>query len=333
MVKHITIENLELKKKQIDAKRPLAQNLVENLEKWFALELNYTSNALEGNTLTRKETSVILEKGITIGGKTLREHLEIINHENALQFLSTLINQKNLTEAQLLQIHSIILSGIDNPNAGRYRDVSVRISGSSTILPSPRKVPHLMEHFFNNTINHDNHPVIKAALAHYELVTIHPFIDGNGRSARLLMNLILMQNGYPPAIIRTSDRMRYLSLLEQAQTQELLEPFLKFIYNCVARSLDIYLKAIEGQIVGMNFSQKPKNYLRIGEIAKITQESVPTIRFWTQNGLLNSIGATNAGYAIYSPQAVEVVKKIRHLQKSQKMSLEEIKAYMMKSVP
>lgn len=324
------LEVIDFKKQQLDKKRPLPPNLVENLDKWFSLELTYTSNALEGNTLTRQETAVVLEKGITIGRKTLREHLEVINHEQALSFIQSLVHNKNVSESQLLHIHALILNGIDNPNAGRYRDVPVRISGSATILPAPRKVPKLMESFFSELANSNKHPATKAALAHYELVTIHPFIDGNGRSARLLMNLILMQHGYPPAIIRTQDRLRYLQLLEQAQTQDLIEPFLQFIYNNVSKSLDIYLKALEEQTVGMVFQKKPKKYFQIGEVAKQANESVPTIRFWTQQGLLSPVGSTNAGYAIYDENAITLAKKIRLLQETKKMHLSEIKAYLLK---
>ena len=326
----VMLEKIDFKKQQLDKKRPLPPNLVENLDKWFSLELTYTSNALEGNTLTRQETAVVLEKGITIGKKTLREHLEVINHEKAINFIGALVHDKCISESQLLDLHALVLNGIDNPNAGRYRDVPVRISGSATILPAPRKVPKLMEDFFKDVVNGDKHPVTRAALTHYELVTIHPFIDGNGRSARLLMNLVLMQHGYPPAIIRTQDRLRYLQLLEQAQTQDLTEPFLQFIYSSVSRSLDIYLKALEGHTVGMLFSKKPKNHFRIGEVAKQANESVPTIRFWTQQGILIPIGSTNAGYAIYDESAIELARKIRLLQETTKMSLNEVKAYLLK---
>lgn len=328
----VMLKRIEQKKNQLDVKRPMPANLLANLERWFDLELTYTSNALEGNTLTRRETAVVLEKGITIGGKTLREHLEIINHEKAINFMKELIDQRGITETQALELHALILEGIDNPNAGKYRDVAVRISGSATILPNPQKVPYLMDKFFKNIVNNNNqHPLTRAALAHYELVTIHPFIDGNGRSARLLMNLILLQNGYPAAIIRPSDRLRYLKLLEDGQTGGLIEPFLNFIYQSVERSLDIYLRALQGDVVGVEFSKKPKNYLSVGELSKITNESIASIRFWTQKQLLSTVGTTSAGYVMYSPQAATQIKKIRDLQKNQRLSLDEIKCLFEKS--
>lgn len=321
----MNLEDLDYKKQQLDTYRPMSQALLHNLESWFNIELTYTSNAIEGNTLTRQETVVVLEKGITIGGKTLKEHLEVINHEQALSFIKTLVDKNGITESELLHIHAIILGGIDNANAGRYRDIAVRIAGSSTILPNPLKIPYLMTKFFKEIFDSTYHPVTKAARAHYELVTIHPFIDGNGRSARLLMNLILIQNGYPPAIVRTQDRLRYLKLLELSQTGGPIEPFLTFIYLCVNRSLDIYLGALNSQTVGMSFVNKATNLYRIGELAKKTNESVATIRFWTKLGILKPAGTTDVGYTIYSDDSINVVKQIRQLQLSNK-SLEEIQA-------
>lgn len=201
---------LNKKKQQLDNVRPLPPELVKNLDEWFKVELTYTSNAIEGNTLSRRETAIIIEKGLTIGDKSLIEHIEATNHSKALDLLHKLQQKKpqQITENDILAIHGIVLRGIDDDNAGYYRKVAVSISGSSVIMPNPIKVPDLMASFIGwLTSTTDLHPVMIAAEAHYRLVTIHPFTDGNGRTARLLMNLILMMNGYPPAIIKPEERL------------------------------------------------------------------------------------------------------------------------------
>jgi len=237
---------LSEKKDELDQYRPLDKALVNNLDEWFRVELTYTSNAIEGNTLTRRETALVVEKGLTVGGKSLTEHLEATNHAHALDWVKDQINRKpkSLTENDILNIHNIILKGIDDENAGHYRSVPVRISGSSVILPNPVKVPDLMQNFQNWFCESSKmHAVELAAEAHYQLVTIHPFVDGNGRTARLLMNLILMMEGYPPAIIRKRDRLAYIGALEQAQLGGSKDNYFKIIAKAVERSLDIYLKA------------------------------------------------------------------------------------------
>ncbi|MBF0300912.1 MAG: Fic family protein, partial [Oligoflexia bacterium] len=183
---------LTTKKQKLDRLRPFPVNFEKSLHEWFKVELTYTSNAIEGNTLTRRETAIVIEKGLTIGGKDLREHLEAKNHAEALDFINTLIKKRpsQLSEKNVLTIHEIILKGIDDENAGCYRNVPVRISGSTVVLPNPRKVPELMEEFFEWIASkHALHPVAFAGEAHYRFVSIHPFVDGNGRTARLMMNL------------------------------------------------------------------------------------------------------------------------------------------------
>ena len=193
-------DRLTRKKQELDGFRPLPPALVRNLDDWFRVELTFTSNAIEGNTLTRAETALVVEKGLTVGGKSLREHLEAANHAKALDFVHSLVSKapSEITAKDVLSIHEMILKGIDDDSAGFYRSVPVRISGSAVIMPNPRKVPDLMDAFQDwLTAPHDLHPVAFAAEAHYRLVTIHPFTDGNGRTARLLMNLLLMHAGLP----------------------------------------------------------------------------------------------------------------------------------------
>jgi Fic family protein len=188
-------------KLKLETLRPFPPAALENLERWFEVELTYTSNAIEGNTLTRAETALVLEKGLTVGGKPMKDHLEAINHRNALQKMKALTRQDRLILDDILALHECVLKGVDDTHAGGIRSVSVRVSGSMVVFPTPLKVPYLLDEFVawlnsEQTMN----PVQKAALAHYKLVSIHPFIDGNGRTARLLMNLILIKHGYPPSL-------------------------------------------------------------------------------------------------------------------------------------
>ncbi len=240
------IKQLEQKKTLLDSHRPLPPELINNLQEWFDIELTYTSNAIEGNTLTRQETALVVEKGLTVKGKPLKDHLEATNHTNALHLIKSLVNLKpsDLTESQLLEIHASVLKGIDDPHAGKYRKVSVRIAGSTVVFPSALKVPDLMHVFMQWVQSIDLDPLTHAAMAHYKLVSIHPFIDGNGRTARLLMNLILMMSGYPPAIIKPEDRLDYINALESAQLGGTLDPFIDLILQAVDNSLDIYLDAL-----------------------------------------------------------------------------------------
>jgi len=318
---------LTTKKDQIDKFRPLPPALVQNLEEWFLIELTYTSNALEGNTLTRKETAAVVEKGLTIGGKSLVEHLEATNHAKALTDIMALAGSKtfDLSENDILTIHNTILRGIDDENAGHYRSIPVRISGSPVVLPNPRRVPDHMQNFIAElTAENDKHPVELAAQAHYQLVTIHPFVDGNGRTARLLMNLILLQHGYPPALIRTRDRMKYISALEKAQLGGSIADYHKVIFDAANRSLDIYLNAVTGKDEKQVSKTPASPLLRIGQLAKETGESNATIRYWTKEGLLEVSDTTEAGYQLYAPEMVKRVEMIRDLQ-SQRYTLTEIR--------
>ena len=320
-------ELLTRKKEKLDSFRPLSPALVSNLERWFLIELTYTSNAIEGNTLNRKETAAVVEKGVTIGGKSLVEHLEATNHVRALKKINDWVmsKTKKISESDILNIHDTILRGIDDDYSGRYRNIPVRISGSKVILPNAIKVPKLMFEFVA-WLQSDKkiHPVELSAEAHYQLVSIHPFVDGNGRTARLLMNLILLQHGYPPALIRKRDRMKYINSLEQAQLGGSKEDYSQIIFDAVNRSLDIYLNAVTDNNQKEIESDAQKHLLRIGQIAKKSGESTSTIRYWTKEGLLVVADMMESGYQLYSDDMLLRIKKIRELQ-NQRFTLREIK--------
>ncbi len=216
-----------------------------------ALELEYTfeSNRIEGNTLTLRETDLVINEGLTISGKSMREHLEAINHQEAIAYIKHLMEKNTVfNEREVLSIHNLILRGIMPEDAGRYRRVQVMIKGSSFMPPQPFMVSKEMEDFFiwYESNKKSLHPIVLAAELHERLVTIHPFIDGNGRTSRLVMNLILLQHGYVIANIKGDydSRMQYYNALETAQTKNNKEDFLLFVAQIEKESLERYLDII-----------------------------------------------------------------------------------------
>lgn len=322
------ILSCENKKNILDSFKPLPKDLVKNLNEWFRVELTYTSNAIEGNTLTRQETAMVVDKGLSVNGKSIQELLEATNHAQAFDFIRLLLEKKGrrqeIVERDLLEIHRLILQHIDDHNAGKYRDVAVRIAGSRVILPNAKKVPELMDDFilWLQGINKD-YPVKIAADAHFKLVTIHPFTDGNGRVARLLLDLILMQNGYPPAIIYKEDKRAYIDAIEKGQLTGNLVNYYQVIYKAVEASLDIYLEALQPQ-ESTPKKVSGKKLLKIGELSKLTEETVPTLRYWTNEGLLIVVSHTKGGYQLYSSDMVNRVKEVRKMQKEERLTIAEI---------
>lgn len=234
-------------KKRIDKHRPLSKNLAISLHEKLIVEWTYNSNAIEGNTLTMSETKVVLE-GITIGGKTMVEHLETINHRDAILFIEDLItDEKELTEWNLKNIHALILKGIDDSNAGRYRIENVLISGAKHIPPKHFELNYLMQKLIQEYKDDwlGLHPIIRATLLHGEFVKIHPFIDGNGRTGRLLLNFELMRSGYTPIIIKNEQRATYYDVLDLAHTTMNYGPFIQLVANLVIESEQLWLSVIE----------------------------------------------------------------------------------------
>lgn len=216
-------EQLTDLKKCLDSLRPLSEAQVQNLNESFDIEYTYESNRIEGNTLTMQETHLVVNKGLTVKGKSMVEHLEAVNHQEAIDYIRDIASKQiSLDKRTLLDIHSLVLHGIDRENGGKYRQENVMISGSEFKPPMFLQVPHLMDEFFEfyNTHTDSMHPVELASELHERLVTIHPFIDGNGRTARLLMNLILIRHGYPMTILSSNNdkRHQYYNSLEATQT-------------------------------------------------------------------------------------------------------------------
>ncbi|MBI2611622.1 Fic family protein [Candidatus Gottesmanbacteria bacterium] len=327
------LSRIHQKKQRLDTFQSLSNEISKNLDEWFRIELTYTSNAIEGNTLSRIETALVVEKGITVEGKSIKEHLEAVNHAKAYQFIQTLTDKTktSITERTILDIHSLILQNIDTVNAGRYRTIPVRIAGSTAIMPNAIKVPDLMSEFIK-WLHHKKEGIVKiAADAHFKLVSIHPFTDGNGRTARLLMNLILMQAGYPPAIIRKEDRRTYINSIEKGQLSGDLSEYYPVVFSAVERSLDIFLSTLEEKKGKPEFLKK--KLMTIGKLAKESNETVSTIRYWTKEGLLKPSQISKGGYQLYNPDTIKIIKKIRKLQKEKRLTIQELKQVMGKDHP
>lgn len=236
------VDNLN---KKLESKRPIPKATLKSIKESINLEWTYNSNGIEGNTLTLRETQIVLE-GITVGGKSIKEHLEAINHEQAILYLDELIKEKEpITEWNIKNIHQLVLKDIDNENAGKYRTEPVTIKGATHIPPSYLIVPELMEKLI---LNYDNwsqyHPIIRAALLHGELVKIHPFVDGNGRTSRLIMNLSLMNNGYLPIIIKKEKRLEYYNSLDKAHITGDYTDFVKLVTDLEIEMLTKYLELL-----------------------------------------------------------------------------------------
>ena len=249
---------IDKKKAQLDKLRPFPQNTLKSLQEKISLEWIYHSNAIEGNTLTLKETKVVLE-GITIGGKSVQEHLEAINHKEAIQYLYEIIKSKEkLSEWQIRQIHAFILKKIDPKNAGVYRKENVFISGAKHTPPDPIHVPEEMKNLLNcyKTKWKNLHPLERASLLHIDFVKIHPFTDGNGRTSRLLQNFELMKEGFPPIIIKKEKRLEYYDALDKTHKKGGYEDFIKLSAECLEKSLDLYLQTVQPV-----YSKNSKNWI------------------------------------------------------------------------
>lgn len=228
--------------KEINKFRPLDSHMVKQVKEYYRIGLTYSSNAMEGNSLTETETKIVIEDGITIGGKPLRDHYEAMGHSEAYNLIYTISKDKKITEDNIKELHRLFYYRIDEANAGQYRKVRVFISGSRYPMPLPDSVTVLMQKFVTglSELRKKLHPVEYAAMAHKDFVFIHPFIDGNGRVARLLMNLILLQEGYNIAVIPPILRQEYIRTLEKAHKDD--KDFATFIARMVKETQQDYLR-------------------------------------------------------------------------------------------
>ena len=238
-------------KRYLDEFRPFDAHQIDKLREVFDTEYTYHSNKIEGSTLTLRETDLVVNKGMTIGGKSLREHFEAVNHAHAITRIRELAGREaDIDEHVVRELHALIMQGIDYDFPGRYREERVRIAASQHVPPNYARVPELMSglYAFHDASKATMHPVRLAAEMHEKLVTIHPFRDGNGRTSRLLMNLILLRSGYPVTVIsgEPTERLRYYESLEAAQIAQPFDntAFQRFIAETVHAWLIKYLEMI-----------------------------------------------------------------------------------------
>lgn len=249
------LTSIAAKKKRLDELRPLSTKVLSNLEHYYDLELTYTSNAVEGNTLSPVETTLVIEKGITVSGKPLKDHLEALDHYDAIRYVRELARQVTpLTENDVRNIHKLVVQRSAPRMAGQYADLPrfVRTETGRHTFPSPAVVPALMRDFSRWLATAPTTPEA-AFTAHRRLVDIHPFNDGNGRTARLLMNLILIRGGYPPVAVRPEDQLEYIRSLQHAGHGN----FNAFLYRRLDATLGEYLSALREAMPPEANSRRP----------------------------------------------------------------------------
>lgn len=240
----ILLQQIAEKKAELDRLRPLSHDVIASLQKYYDVELTYTSNAIEGNTLTLRETAEVIEHGITVGGKNLRDHLEAVDHYEALQWMRDLAGHETpIGEAVVRELHRRIVARSQPDIAGIYSRFPRRIAGSAVPFPNPVKITGLMQEFGAELETAPRTPAA-AFEAHFRLTAIHPFGDGDGRTARLLMNLLLLRGGYPPVAVRPEDRSHYLEALEQGSLADDLRDFQSLMHVRLDATLDEYLGAV-----------------------------------------------------------------------------------------
>jgi Fic family protein len=259
---------LEEKLSKLNEYRPLPKEVIVKLNEQFAIEMTYNSNAIEGNTLTLQETAWVIQDGLTIKGKSMKDHLEARDHYSALTFLYEVIEQdvrQTISEMLIRTIHQLVVRETEQQTAGAYRTGNVLITGANHTPPDVSAVPSAMQDLIEWMRRNQKklHPVELAAIVHHKLVNIHPFFDGNGRTARVVMNLILLREGYPLAIVLKNDRKKYYRSLAKADAGD-IRPFTQFIAQAVERSLNVYLKIIAPPV------KRSEKYLTLSELAKET---------------------------------------------------------------
>lgn len=277
---------LEERLKRLNELRPISSTLLLKLKERFEIEMTYNSNAIEGNTLTLKETYWVIQQGITVKGKSLKDHLEAKNHKEALDYLYELIEQGSshtISEHLIRSLHSLVIQEIDPKIAGQYRIVDVFITGTDHIPPSALDVPSRMQELilWARANYRKMHVVDFAALFHHKFVHIHPFQDGNGRVGRLLMNVFLMQAGFPLAIIQKNDRQKYYRVLAEAD-HEKYKGLATFVAQAVLRSLNVYLDVLTP-------SKEKENWISLAEATKYVSYSQAYLGKLAKEGKLEAI--------------------------------------------
>jgi len=280
----VFIHRIEEKLKILNKNRPLSASVVQKLRQQMQIEMTYNSNAIEGNSLSQKETFLVINEGITIKGKPLKDHLEAKDQYEALDFLYELVDKKNkptLSELLIRQFHSLVVKKTDEEWAGKYRNGNVIIVGAKHTPPDATNIPSLMKELIEwyRENYRKYHPVELAAIFHHKLVYIHPFFDGNGRTARLIMNILLMKHGYPLTIILKNDRPKYYRALSEADNKD-YKLIVRLVAQATEKTLDIYLKVLYPDI-------KPK-FTKLSSISRTTPYSAKYLNLLARQGKLEA---------------------------------------------
>jgi len=282
----LLLKRVEEKKKRLDTLRPLPKDALKKLLEDIRLRHTYHSDAIEGNTLTLQETKLVLEEGVTIGGKPLKDHIEAKNDAEAFDLMIKLVYAKKQISQDIIQeIHELVTKGL-LVDSGKYRTENVRITGSKTSSPSYSKIVKLMGKYISDIKNLKIHPIKKAAFIHHELVFIHPFLDGNGRVARLITNLYLMNQGYTPIVLKKEDRRKYYRVLQRADDGD-LSPFTNFITQAAHESLMYYLSSFIDD----------ERLISLKEIAEFAPYSQEYLSLRARQGKLDAVKIENVWFS------------------------------------
>lgn len=286
LIREILKKTLEERLKNLNKLRPISKTLLLQLKERFEVEMIYNSNAIEGNTLTLKETYWVIQQGLTVKGKSLKDHLEAKNHKEALDYLyETIDNDRNFTFSEHLvkELHSLMIQDINKNIAGKYRNVDVFIAGTEHVPPKAFDIPFKMRELIDwAKKNYKKMYIVEfSAIFHHKFVHIHPFQDGNGRTGRLLMNIFLMQYGFPIAIIQKNDRQKYYRVLEMADNGN-YKPLVLFVAQAVLRSLNIYLDVLTP-------SKDKENFISLAKATKYCSYSQAYLGKLAKEGKLEAI--------------------------------------------
>jgi len=280
------IIRIDKKLANLQALRPLPSIAVKKLREQFEIEMTYNSNAIEGNSLTLKETFLVINEGITVKGKPLKDHLEAKDHHDAIEMLYELVSKATrptISQHLIRTLHQLVVKKTDEEFAGKYRTSAVFIGGASHTPPDALQIPEYMKKLlaWYSKNQKKAHPVELAALLHHKFVYIHPFFDGNGRTARLLMNIVLLKAGYPLAVILKNDRQKYYRALQSADLGDMV-PLIRFVAQAVERSLDIYLKTLTPA------TEYTEKFLTLSDVSKGTPYSAKYLNLLAGQGKLEA---------------------------------------------
>ena len=280
------LNKIKNKKKKLESLRPLPKDSVKRIIEDIRLRHTYHSDAIEGNTLTLQETKLVLEEGVTIGGKPLKDHIEARNDAEAFDLMIELVNSKKKISQEIVQkIHEFVTKGILK-NPGQYRTENVAIIGAKIKPPSYLKIVKLMDEYIQNIEKLKLQNIKKAAFIHHEFVRIHPFIDGNGRVARLFTNFYLMKKGYPPIVIQKEDRKKYYKTLNKADQGDLSD-FASFIARSVNESIQYYLSSFIDE----------ESLESLSELSKKSYYSQEYLSLRARQGKLDAVKIENIWYS------------------------------------